>query len=434
MNVAVVGAGPVGVASAVVYALSGHRVVLVERAGERLAALRSGRLPFHEEGLARAWVALAGAVDLVPDLGRVAHPGAVVVCVGTPSGAEGAADLSQVEAVLGALDGVPPTVVVMRSTVPPGTGRRLAARLAPWGHGYAAHPEFLQEGTALEDSLRPTRVVIGADVPAVADLVAALAPGLGRPCLRVDVPTAEFIKIAANAHLAMRVSFINEMAQLCERLGADIQRVAEGVGMDPRIGPAFLRAGLGYGGSCFPKDTRALSALGRRLDADLPLLAAVIAVNARQPQRCVARLAERLGGLQGRRVGVWGLAFKPGTDDVRESQALRLVEELAARKAVVRVHDPLASAAVPLPPGVQRVDDPLRAASGAEAVVLATEWPLYRTLDPLAVAAAMEAPRVLLDARNALAPEPWAQAGVEYRGVGRPQAASLPALGAAVRG
>ncbi len=434
MKVAVVGAGPVGVASAAVYALSGHQVTLVEKDGERRAILAAGSLPFHEEGLAHAWNGLGSGVRLVPELADCPRPDVVVSCVGTPSRRDGAADLSQVDALVDTLSRLPRTLLVMRSTVPPGTGEQLAARLAAWGHAYAAQPEFLQEGTALEDSLRPSRVVIGARAKEVHDLVAALTPGLRSPLLRVDIPTAEFIKIAANAHLAMRVSFMNEMAGLCERVGADVEQVAAGIGLDPRIGPHFLRAGLGYGGSCFPKDTRALSALGRLLDADLPLLSAVITVNAAQPRRCVGELSSRLGGLRGRPIGVWGLAFKPGTDDVRESQALRLVEELADGGARVAVHDPVVSPRIGLPSGVRRAATPLEAARGACAVVLATEWPEYRGLDPAAVAQVMRAPALVLDARNALAAPEWERAGLEYRGMGRGRPQVTPALGAAAHG
>lgn len=409
-----------GVASAASYALAGHAVTLVELDPRRRGQLAAGTLPFHEDGLARAWRGLRAAIRLAPTLaGGGPALDAVVCCVGTPSGADGAADLSQVTGLVERLRALPPTVFVVRSTVPPGTGVRLAERLGRWGHAYAAQPEFLQEGSAFEDSLRPTRVVIGAADPAVHDRVAALAPARC-PVLRVDIPTAEFIKIAANAHLAMRVSFMNEMAGLCARVGADITQVAVGIGLDPRIGPHFLRAGLGYGGSCFPKDTRALSALGRSLDTDLPMLAAVIAINARQPARCAAELASRLGGLRHRRIGVWGLAFKPGTDDVRESPALRLLEELATAGARLAAHDPVVAPDLALPLGCLRVATPLEAAAGAAALVLATEWPEYLDQDPAAVAAVMEPPALLLDGRNALAPADWEAAGLWYLGVGRP--------------
>ncbi len=420
MNVAVVGAGPVGVASAAVYALGGHRVSIVERSAERVALLRRGALPFFEEGLSRAWRSLAGAVAVVPSVALCPEvPQVVVCCVGTPSLPDGSADLSQLDAVLGALEGLPPCTLVVRSTVPPGTGRRLLPRLRAAGHGYASHPEFLQEGSALRDTVQPSRLVVGADDPEPREAVYALYPDATCPRVSVDIPTAEFIKVATNAHLAMRVSYINEMALLADRLGADIDAVAEGVGLDPRIGRAYLRAGLGYGGSCFPKDTRALTALARGLDEEMPLLRAVIEINARQPVLLAERLRTRLGGLRGRRLGLWGLAFKPGTNDMRESQAVRLLELLCADGAEVAVHDPVAVGNGHLPAGAVQVPTALDAVAGAQAVVLATEWPEYRGLRPEEVAGCMAAPRLLLDARNVLPPHAWTAAGIDYCGVGR---------------
>lgn len=420
MNVAVVGAGPVGVASAAVYALGGHRVSLVECRPERLASLRTGRLPFHEEGLRRAWAALGGAVAIVADLALCpSPPDAVVCCVGTPSLPDGSADLSQLEAVITAMRRLPPVTLVVRSTVPPGSGRQYLPHLRSMGHGYVSHPEFLQEGTALRDTIQPSRLVVGADDPALHSVVYDLYPGVTCPRLSVDIPTAEFIKVAANAHLAMRVSFINEIALLAESLGADIDAVADGVGLDPRIGRSYMRAGLGYGGSCFPKDTRALTALARGLDTEMPLMRAVIQVNSRQPVVVARRVEERLGGLKGRRIGVWGLAFKPGTDDIRESQSLRLIELLCDGGADVTVHDPVAVANGSLPARAAQVETALQAAVGAEAVVLATEWPEYIHLSPPEVAARMTHPRFIVDARNTLVRQPWEDAGLEYRGIGR---------------
>lgn len=418
MRLAVVGAGPVGLASAAVYALAGHRVTLVERDPGRLATLRAGRLPFHEDGLQRAWVNLSGSVEIVSALAAVPAPDLVVCCVGTPSLPTGASDLAQIDAVVTAMADLERSVLVVRSTVPPGTGQYFLPRLRAMGHGYVSHPEFLQEGTALQDSVAPNRLIAGVEDPALAESVFALYPGAHCPRLVVDVTTAELVKIASNAHLAMRISFINEMALLAERVGADIGRVADGMGLDPRIGPAYLRAGLGYGGSCFPKDVRALAALSQSLGMHSQMLQAVMDLNARLPLEMTQRLEARLGDLAGRRIAIWGLAFKPGTDDTRESQAVRLAECLCARGAEVRVHDPVAGCPGHLD-GATSYDDALEAIERAEALVLATEWPDYRQMEPASVAERMAAPRFVLDARNALPARAWESAGLEYRGVGR---------------
>ena len=430
MRVAVVGAGPVGVASAVTAALGGHDVLVVEQRGDRRACLAEGLLPFHEEALERAWKALGPSVALRASLRDGGGPADLVVCcVGTPSLSDGSSDLSQVERVAAEVAELPPTVLVVRSTVPPGTGARLAAQLATTGHGYAAHPEFLQEGRALQDSVHPSRIVVGADDAWVHERVFALYPGLGSPRMAVDIPTAELIKVAANAHLAMRISFINEMAVVAEHFGADIEVVAKGLGLDPRIGPSFLRAGLGYGGSCFPKDVRGLTALSRAVGSELRLLRAVIEVNVQQPVRLVDHLVAGLGSLRERRVAIWGVAFKPGTDDVRESQAVRVAELLLERGARVVVHDPVVRAPGGLPARVDWADGALAALDGADALVLATEWPEYRAVEPgIAVPRMAGVHPLVMDGRNALRAEQWIRAGAEYHGMGRGQRASAPSL------
>ena len=417
MRLAVVGAGPVGVATAVVYKLARHGVVVVEKDPSRRERLGAGVLPFLDSGLASAWADLHADTPVVTSLAEAGTVDLVVCCVGTPSRPDGAADLSQVESVVRAIESGPRTTLVMRSTVPPGTGAGLGPRLARGGNGYVSHPEFLQEGRALDDSLRPSRLVAGAADPELCDAVFALYPEADCPKIAVDVATAELIKLAANAHLAMRISFVNEMALLAERVGADIAGVVRGIGLDPRIGSHFLRAGLGYGGSCFPKDTRALSALGDSVGRELSLLRGVIQVNNRMPTEYVGVLERRLGGLAGRTIGVWGIAFKPGTDDVRESQAVRIVSWLHQGGATVRVHDPAAMLPADLP--VTQVSQPLEVAEQAHAVVLATEWPEYAQLRPVQVATRMLAPRLVVDARNALPWDEWEAAGLECLAIGR---------------
>ena len=429
MRVAVVGAGPVGVASAVTASLGGHDVVLVEQRGDRRTRLVEGRLPFHEEALARAWKALVPSVAVRESLRDAGPADLVVCCVGTPSLSDGSSDLSQVERVAAEVAELPPTVLVVRSTVPPGTGARLASQLATFGHGYAAHPEFLQEGQALQDSVHPSRIVVGADDAWVHERVFALYPGLSGQRMPVDIPTAELIKVAANAHLAMRISFINEIAVVAEHFGADIEVVAQGLGLDPRIGPSFLRAGLGYGGSCFPKDVRGLTALSRAVGSELRLLRAVIEVNVQQPVRLVDRLVACLGSLRDRRVAIWGVAFKPCTDDVRESQAVRVAELLLERGAQVVVHDPVVRAPGGLPARVVWADAALTAVDGADALVLATEWAEYRAVDPrTAVSRMAGVTPLVVDGRNALCAEQWIQVGADYHGMGRGQQAGARSL------
>jgi UDPglucose 6-dehydrogenase len=424
MRVAVVGAGRVGVASAAAYALAGHRVSLVERDARRAAALRRGILPFLEPALAAVWTELHGQVPVYGALPEAGRADLLVCCVGTPAGPDGRADLGQIASVWAELKGLSPEAVVLRSTVPPGTGRRLAAEL-PAGVGYVAFPEFLREGTALEDALRPARLVIGADDPGLRRLAARLQDGGGAPLLEVDIPTAELIKAAANAHLALRVSFMNELAWIAEEVGADIVAVGRGLGLDPRIGPHFLEAGLGFGGPCLPKDLAALRAVGEELGCPVALLAAAEAVNGLQPRRVVERLQLRLGALEGRRIGIWGLAFKPGTEEVASSPALALLEALAAAGAHLLVHDPEARWD-PDRPGIARVAHPEAAARGAAALVLATAWPVYRSVEPEAVVREMAPPALVYDTRNGLQQDAWIRAGAEYVGWGRPAIGLAP--------
>lgn len=419
MRVAVVGAGPVGLATTISMVQAGHRVTLIDCDAHRLEQLRLGTVPFYEPALGAAWTDSASSVQLAAEVRAAEGATAILVCVGTPALPDGSCDLAQVATVVDATDGLSPSTFVLRSTVPPGTGRRLQARLARYGHAYAAWPEFLREGAALEDARRPDRVVVGADRAAIHAQVFDLSSGLRCPHVAVDVPTAELIKVAANAHLAMRISFINEMALVAERVGADIRQVAYGIGLDPRIGPHCLQAGLGYGGSCFPKDTRALHVLGGVLGADLAILRSVIEVNNRMPHWVLRKVEERLGSLDERTVGVWGIAFKAHTDDTRDSQAVRLIETLAARGAQVCVHDPQARYRGGLA-SVRQVAEPLQAARGANALILATEWPEYAAVPAEEIGRIMSAPYLVVDARNALDVDAFLTAGLEYTGVGVP--------------
>jgi UDPglucose 6-dehydrogenase len=384
VEICVVGAGYVGLTVASCLAKMGHRVTCVEKDPQRLRACREGRVPFHEPGLGDlVRQGLAGATLTFTDrLDGAARAARIVFCaVGTPSGRNGEVDLSALDEVVDVLAGIPngDRVVAIKSTVPVGTTDRVARRL---GGRVASNPEFLREGSAVEDFFHPYRIVIGTRSQAAAETLESLYAPLEAPVVRTDPPTAEMIKYASNAFLATKVSFINEIAQICEHVGADVRTVAEGMGLDPRIGPHFLRAGVGFGGSCLPKDLRALAETAREYLVEPALLEAVLRVNEAQRRRFVDRVEAILGGLAGRTVAVFGLSFKAGTDDVRESPALAIVERLLARGAAVRAYDPVAQeAARTRLPSLVCVPDPYEATDGADAVLILTDWPEFRELD-----------------------------------------------------
>jgi UDPglucose 6-dehydrogenase len=343
------------------------------------------------------------------------------VAVGTPRTHSGDADLSAVWTVFDELpnvDGSP--VVVMKSTVPVGTGAKARTALDARGltHvGYVSNPEFLAEGTALRDFMNPDRIVIGAADADEGDRVEALHAGLVAPIVRCDVASAEMVKLAANAFLSTRISFINEIANVCELVGADVESVAEGIGLDHRLGKYFLRAGIGFGGSCFPKDVSALKQLAGNSGYHFQLLSAVIEVNELQKRRVIAKLQKHLGTLRGKKIALLGLAFKPNTDDMREAPSLVIAGRLIAEGAEVNAWDPVADGA--LLPGVTVVASVLDAVRGADAAVIVTEWPeLRETLPTEEVREAMEQP-LIVDGRNLLDPAVVRAAGFTYEGVGR---------------
>ena len=309
----------------------------------------------------------------------------------------------------------------MKSTVPVGTGKAVRHRLDERGLdsvGYVSNPEFTAEGTAIRDFMRPDRIVIGAFDEADADIVEQLHSGIDAPIVRADVASAEMIKLAANAALVTRISFINEIANVCEATGADVLTVAEGIGLDRRIGPSFLRAGIGFGGSCFPKDSLALKQLAANSGYSFQLLNAVIEVNELQKRRVVKKLERRLGSLRGKRVAILGLAFKPGTDDMREAPSLVLAGRLLAEGASVSAWDPVADGRHHLDGGVEIAASALEALTGADAAVLVTEWPELRDLDWGEAGRVMRS-RVLVDGRNMLDPQTMRDLGFEYDGIGR---------------
>ncbi|WP_324715313.1 UDP-glucose/GDP-mannose dehydrogenase family protein [Carboxydochorda subterranea] len=428
MHVGVVGAGYVGLVAAVGLAAAGHDTAVAEADPAKLAALREGRVPFYEPGLQEWLDSVAARMTFVESAGSLPPCDVVLIAVGTPSGPSGQTDLTQVRQAVRevAATARPGTVVAMKSTVPPGTGLELVrAYLEPAGRdlAYVSNPEFLREGKAVDDWLHPDRVVVGAAEPGAGERVAELYRHLGAPLLMTDITSAEMVKYASNALLATKISFINEIANVCELVGAHIDDVARGVGMDPRLGSHFLQAGIGYGGSCFPKDTRALDFTAALNGYSFELLTAVIEVNRRQRIRVVQRLHEALGGLAGRSVAVLGLSFKPGTDDTRESPGVEIARMLAGAGAEVRAYDPVArlsqEAEQVLGPGARRTATLAEAVAGAQAVVVATEWQEFREADWAAVRRAMERPWVIFDGRNCLDGEAMESLGFTYFAVGR---------------
>jgi UDPglucose 6-dehydrogenase len=421
----VIGAGYVGLTTAVGLAEEGRQVRLVEINEARLASLRAGRPPIHEPGLDEllARVLHTGHLQVVSGIHEgMDGAGIAIIAVGTPPTADGEADLRQVDQALADATGAadPGTVLVIKSTVPPGTTARLASRRTPTSPPLVMCPEFLREGSALEDLRRPSRLVIGGDDRRACDRVAELFARPGAPTHITDSTSAELVKYGSNSFLALKISFINELAQLCEATGADIEAVADGIGADPRIGRAFLNAGLGYGGSCFPKDVRALENVAAYHGQSFWMLKAAIDVNAQQRRRFVGKIITALGGsAEGRRVAVLGLAFKPGTDDMRQAASIDIIRHLSDLGAVVTATDPVAiERAAPLLPGVSMVTDPYACVTGADAVVMVTEWAEFRVLDWSRVGELVSR-RLVVDGRNCLDGSDLARLGFSYHSVGR---------------
>jgi UDPglucose 6-dehydrogenase len=430
MNICVVGTGYVGLVTGAVFADLGNDVVCVDNNRAKIDALKAGRMPIYEPGLEEmvARNVEDRRLSFTTDLGAgIRHGDVIFIAVGTPSKDTGETDLSHVEAVAAEIGRLMDRykVVVNKSTVPVGTGelvREVIGRHQPRPIEFdvVSNPEFLREGSAIEDTLRPDRIVIGAHTQQVAMTLVELYAPIERPMIITDLPSAEVIKYASNAFLAAKISFINAIANICEAAGADVTQVMKGMGLDPRIGGAFLQAGLGYGGSCFPKDVDSLIHTAGRLGYDFKLLRSVAEINRERAAHLVETVAKALGPLDDKTVAVLGLAFKPNTDDMREAKSVEVVQLLHAAGARIRAYDPAAmdNAKRLLPAGVTFSDSPYEAAEGAHAVVLVTEWNEFRYLNLERLRGLLKRP-VIFDGRNLWEPERMRRLGFEYHSVGR---------------
>ena len=456
MEVGVVGAGYVGLATGACLAYLGHRVTCLDRDEGRVRSLKVGNVPLYEPGLEKM-------VDRGVRAGRLAFVGpggmdgvvgdadVVFVAVGTPQGDDGSADLSNVADVARRIGSAlareggrgRPLVLVNKSTVPVGGGDYVSDLVEEGAGGRGAagfevvsNPEFLREGSAVYDTLYPDRIVVGADSPEPLETMRLLyepiidqsfpteldpRPRVAVPFVRTDLASAEMIKYAANAFLAAKISLISEVSNLCELTGADVGMVANGIGLNGRIGSRFLNAGIGWGGSCFPKDVSVLRTAARDYGHETPLLDATVAVNEAQRGRAIEKLLQHLPDLDGKRVALLGLSFKPNTDDLRGAPSLHLARSLDSLGATVVGYDPVAGkdAAALLPEGAKVVFDPYEALQGAHAAVLVTEWENLKGLDANRVASLMRDPRLVVDGRNVLDPASWREAGLRYAGFGR---------------
>ena len=455
-SVGVVGAGYVGIVTGACLAHVGHRVMCVDKDEERIAELKKGRMPIYEPGLEElvAGGARQGRLRFSTDLSETVHAADVLfIAVDTPQGEDGSADLSSVGIVargvgqaLTEVKRTRPLVVVNKSTVPVGSGDYVSMLIQEGAaegdvgnsavdYRMVSNPEFLREGSAVYDSLFPDRIVLGADKRDALDTMRALyepiieqtfptqvdpRPKDAVPFVTTDLASAEMIKYAANAFLATKISFINEIATICELVGADVVSVAHGIGLDERIGSRFLSAGIGWGGSCFPKDVAALRSIAREYEHEPILLDATVAVNERQRKQVIAKLQRDLHTLKGKRVALLGLTFKPNTDDLREAPSLEIASSLDALGARAVGYDPVAGKkASRLSPNLKVVFDPYEALSGAHAAVLITEWEEVCSLDLKRVGALMKHPKLLVDGRNAYNPRDVTAAGIRYQGFGR---------------
>ncbi|HXG35994.1 MAG TPA: UDP-glucose/GDP-mannose dehydrogenase family protein [Dehalococcoidia bacterium] len=431
-RICVIGAGYVGLVSAACLAKLGHQVVCVEADAEKVRAIQQVHLPIKEPYLESLWERFQrlGQISITSSYADALHGAEFVfLCVGTPPNGDGSADLSHVlvaaRSIADSLQEGQRPVVVVKSTVPVGTGDRLHSLfqdlLPPAGLAVVSNPEFLREGQGVNDFLHPDRIVIGAREAAAAQAVAGLFVQISAPVIHCDSRTAELIKYTSNAFLATKVSFINQIAELADACGVDITTVSRALGLDHRIGGAYLQAGLGWGGSCLPKDLAALVNTADQQGVANELLVAVQEVNRRQPELLIQKLDALIGPLDGVIVVLLGLTFKPACDDLRESPALRLARALAAEGCEVRAYDPAVSGAIEAAPWIALCRDPYTPAIGADVIILATAWDEFQLLDFRRLRGLMRGD-LLVDGRNALDPEAVTSAGLTYMGIGRPRA------------
>lgn len=432
-RIAIVGTGYVGLVGGAGLADFGNYVVCVDEIEDKIERLRRGEIPFYEPGLSEVVErnVREGRLSFTTDLAEAIRNNDVVFCaVGTPEGEGGAVDLSQVDAVARAIGShmTGYRLVVQKSTVPVGTARRIRGIIeehqsAPSDFDVVSNPEFLREGSAVEDFMRPDRVVVGADGERAFGVMRSIYRALyliRTPIVETTPETAELVKYASNAFLATKISFINEVANLCEEVGADVQGVAYAMGLDRRIGPKFLHAGAGYGGSCFPKDTKALVSIAKEAGTQVRVVAAAIDVNKAQKERMITKVLQAADGdVAGKTVAVLGLSFKPNTDDMRYAASIVLVNGLLSRGAVIKAFDPVAAEnARALMPEIEYVSDTYEAAEGAHVLVIMTEWNEFRRLDIERLRSVMEEPAVV-DCRNIYEPDDFESLGFRYVGVGR---------------
>jgi len=423
MRLAVIGAGYVGLATAVGFAELGHEVICAENDAARLSSLMAGVSPIDEPGVPEALKRHLGneALSFVREgTEAVEGAGIVFLCLPTPQGREWAVDLSIVRGVVGEIKSqlVGGSVVVLKSTVPPGTSAEIRTLIDRDDVGVVANPEFLRQGSALEDFLHPDRIIVGGVSP-FAEIVVSIFGSIDAPILTMSAESAELVKYAANSFLATKLTYINAIADICEIVGAEIDDVVDGIAIDPRIGPHFLKPGPGWGGSCFPKDTRALVTTAAQLKYDFSLLKGVIDTNDRHYGRIVEKIKIACGGtVDGRTVAAWGLTFKAHTDDLRDSPAVSILGRLLTEGGVVCAFDPRARNEQEFLPGIERMSHPVNACRGANALVVLTEWPMFSEIDPVSVGAVMKS-RAVIDGRNILDRERWEAAGFTYCGVGR---------------
>lgn len=444
MKLTVIGTGYVGLVSGVCFTLNGNHVICVDKDEEKINMLNRMESPIYEPGIeALIDVNLReGRLSFSSDLKEsVRRSEIIILAVGTPSLPNGEADLQYIEgaaAEIGsAMEGY--KIIMTKSTVPVGTNEKIRNMIASHtNHPFdiVSAPEFLREGSAISDTLHPDRIVIGLENPELEPVMRKLHQGFTENVFITDIRSAEMIKYASNAFLATKISFINEIANICEKVGADVTEVAQGMGMDRRIGSSFLQAGIGYGGSCFPKDTNALIQIAGNVDYEFKLLESVVEVNKGQRFMIISKLHESLGSLQGAVIGIWGLAFKPNTDDVREAPAREIVEALVAEGAIVKLYDPIAAQNFRQQydhPQLRWCTLPEEAAMDSDAVCLLTDWSVFKEIDLHKLSDSMRK-KVLIDGRNLYSKEQIEGTGLEYHSVGRPQMGGLSGYSHSVAG